>query len=61
MKVAQNMTAYAAVTSQVAERSVANIGGQMGLNIAFDPPTDLPVKAVRKQPQSGRSDTQFGR
>lgn len=38
LKFAPEMTAYAAVTSQVGQSNVTTYGGQVGLNVAFEPP-----------------------
>jgi outer membrane lipase/esterase len=50
LKLARNVTGYAALTSQFAERNVTVYGAQVGLNVAFEPTVlaELPVKAPRK-------------
>jgi outer membrane lipase/esterase len=39
IRFAPNMSAYAAFTSQVGQGNVTTYGGQIGLNVAFQPPT----------------------
>lgn len=41
IKVAPNATAYAAFNSQVGQGNVTTYGGQIGLNVAFQPPTAI--------------------
>jgi outer membrane lipase/esterase len=50
MKLASNITGYAAFNSQFAEHNVTIYGGQVGVNIAFDSLfyAPAPVKAARK-------------
>ncbi|HEY7244581.1 MAG TPA: autotransporter domain-containing protein [Xanthobacteraceae bacterium] len=50
LKLAQNVTAYAAFDSQFAEHNLTIYGGQVGLNIALDPLfyAPAPLKAGRK-------------
>jgi outer membrane lipase/esterase len=50
LKLAQNVTGYAAFDSQFAEHNLTIYGGQVGVNIALDPLfyAPAPVKAARK-------------
>jgi outer membrane lipase/esterase len=50
LKLARNVTGYAAFNSQFAEHNVSVYGAQVGINVAFEPTVlaDMPVKAPRK-------------
>jgi len=50
LKLAQNVTGYAAFNSQFAEHNLTVYGGQVGINIALDPLlyAPAPVKVARK-------------
>jgi outer membrane lipase/esterase len=43
-RLAPNATAYAAINSQLAQNNVTTYGGQIGLNVAFQPPGTVTAK-----------------
>ena len=46
LKLARNVTGYAALVTAFAQEDAFTYGGQFGINVAFDPPAPaIPVKA----------------